>query len=211
MNIYDGVIDFLPMLPKEEYEGVPVVFANENLRNSKIPFVGINNYNAGYEVTSHYIESGIRDIAFAGTYFKHESARLRYESYKKALEDNNIPLNESYIFKDNYSFEAGLKAGKHFFSLKNPPKAIVTISDIIAAGIINYALSQGVEPGDDFFICGFDNTKLSEMYIPSITTVSQPRFELGYTAMDLLTDVISKRKINCDSVMLNHEIILRKT
>lgn len=214
MHFYDGVISLNSVLEAAYlngiYERFPMIFCSEYVAGTKIPYIGIDNEKAGYDATKFYIDQGNTEIALIGTKLKYGSAEERERGYQKALSEAGIPLKESYLFYGNYSFASGEEAGNYFLSLPKMPQAIFSISDAMAIGAMRVLLKNGVKIGKEIHICGFDNTKISQIYMPSLTTVSQPRFEIGYTVMDQLI-----RKIETNAKMetkkLSHQIIIRES
>ncbi len=214
MHFYDGVVSLSSALDSEYlndiYDHFPIAFCSEYVENTKIPYIGVDNEKAGYDATKFYIDQGFTKIAFIGTKLKYGSAAERELGYKKALSDAEIPENKDYIFYGNYSFDAGETAGRHFLSLPKMPQAIFSISDAMAIGAMRELIKNGIKIGKEVHICGFDNTKISEVYMPSLTTVSQPRFEIGYTVMDRLIRRIETGE-KMETIKLTHKIIVRES
>ena len=92
-----------------------------------------------------------------------------------------------------------------------PPTAIFCYSDEMAVGAIRYIFESGLIPGKDIDIIGFDNIDISQMYTPSISSVSQPCYDIGITATDLLMEKIKDLDSTVKKVILPHRLILRQT
>ena len=60
-------------------------------------------------------------------------------------------------------------------------------------------------------VVGFDNIELSTMTSPAITTVSQPRQQMGYTACEMLLEIIDNPLTEVKSIVLDTELIVRET
>ncbi|MFQ9800614.1 MAG: substrate-binding domain-containing protein [Clostridia bacterium] len=108
------------------------------------------------------------------------------------------------------TFKCGVRAASRLMKEQTKlPDAIFAFSDSTAIGAMKELNNHGVEVPRDISVVGFDNTAVSEMFIPSITTVAQPQYTMGFTAMDLLIQKIN-RDSGCDpSQILSHEIIIR--
>ena len=89
------------------------------------------------------------------------------------------------------------------------PDAVFAISDNMAAGVLQTCIDRGIRIPEELGIIGFDNNNISRYMRPQLSTVGQPRAELGDTAMNLLIDQIEGKEIPNKRVILPHEIILR--
>ncbi len=214
MRSFDGVISMKSALDAQYLNDIsanyPVVFCSEYVKNTNIPYIGIDNEKAGYDATQLYIKQGFTEIGFIGVKIEHGAAIERECGYRKALHDAKIPVKPDYIYYGYYDFYTGEMAAKYFLSLPKLPQAIFAISDNMAIGAIREFTKNGLKVGKDIYICGFDNTDLAKVYIPSLTTVSQPRFEIGYAAMDRLIRKIEFDE-NIEDIKLNHEIVIRES
>ena len=84
------------------------------------------------------------------------------------------------------SYDLALASAQRLLDDQDRPDAFVTVSDILAMAVINAASHYHLTVPDDIMVTGFDNIAISKMMNPTITTVSQPRFQMGYTAVELL-------------------------
>ena len=110
-----------------------------------------------------------------------------------------------------YTFQAGVSAAKKLMRIKDPPTAIFAISDELAAGVVKVLNEKGMRPGNDVDVFGFDNTSLAKMITPSLSTVSQPRRQMGEQAMTLLLEKITNKNTGNRLVILPHQLVLRET
>ena len=69
----------------------------------------------------------------------------------------------------------------------------------------------GIRVPDDISVMGFDNALLSEAYLPGITTVKQPRYEIGYKSAELLLSAIQGEDNRAQKIVLSHELIERES
>ncbi|MDV3383571.1 substrate-binding domain-containing protein [Klebsiella pneumoniae] len=90
-----------------------------------------------------------------------------------------------------------------------PPTAVFCHSDVMALGALSLAKRRGLKVPDDLSIVGFDNIALSEFCDPPLTTVSQPRFDIGREGMLLLLEQMQGHNVNSGSRLLDCELIVR--
>jgi len=211
----DGIISFFSTLAPDEInkmaEAFPYVQCCEPTENTSTSSVSINNKKAAYDAVSYLTSCGHKRIGMISGYYFKTSEREREAGFKEALEKADIAFSEELIVKSDYDYEGGQKACKKLFDLENPPTAIFAVSDTIAIGAMKYLSTINKIVGKDVDIVGFDNATVSKMSSPTVSTVSQPRLELGQTAVSLLMDKIHNSSSINKSVVLPHKLIFRES
>ena len=210
----DGIILLSSQLSSEELTEIaqskPLVLCCEYTDGAVLPAVTIDNYQAGFQAVENLIRLGHQKIAIISndTVF---SARQRSQGYRDALETYHCPYIAEYCVNTEYTFQAGVSATKKLLKLKEPPTAVFAISDVLAAGVVKELYAQGKQPGKDIDVFGFDNTSLAKMITPSLSTISQPRRQMGEQAMKLLLQKIGDIHAENPLVILPHQVILRQS
>jgi LacI family transcriptional regulator len=191
---------------------VPVVLAATRDAGGTLPSVTIDHFQAAYDATQHLIRRGHRDIAMIAAPLSDPlGGLLRYEGYRKALDEADIPFREEFVIQGNYRYESGLKAMDHFLSMEKRPTAVFVASDEMAVGAIHAVQDRGLRVPDDLEIIGYDNTRLAEMVRPRLTTVVQPMYDIGAVAMRLLTKYMNNEHVEEHEVLLPHRIEFRES
>jgi len=190
-------------------KNIPVVLINGMLRDIDIPFVRINEVKAGYIATIHMLKKGLRKIAFLGGSFNSIPTNEKLKGYRQAFNKFNIPINEKYILLDDFEIKNGFRNTIKLLEMKNRPEGIITASDVLAMEAIRASLKIGVRIPDDLKIIGFDNINFASTYSPSITTVAQPKYKMGATALDMLVQLIEKKDLPKRKVLVKPKLILR--
>lgn len=190
-----------------------IALCSENVENSHVLTVMIDNEKAAFEAVTRFIRSGKRRIGLVTTdsTIIAPTSENRLKGYMRALRTYSLDLRPEYIFRRDYHFESGEMAAEHFISLNEPPDAVLCISDLLAAGAIKTYLKHGLMPGRDIQICGFDDVPLCNMITPTITTVAQPGYEMGKTAAKRLISDIKNGEFSRETVILDHSIIVRES
>ena len=187
----------------------PVICACEPVQDSRLIYVGIDDEKAGEDAVHFLLARGKKRIALFGGGTYTYSSVLRERGCRKALQNAGLPVEESLIFSEGLTFKAGVRAaGRLLQEQTELPDAIFAFSDSTAIGAMKELDRRGIRVPGDISVVGFDNTAVSEMFIPSITTVAQPQYTMGFNAMDLL---IQKMNGSADVAgqMLTHEIVIR--
>ncbi len=186
----------------------PLVCACEPIRSKKIPSVSINDELAAYDAVKFLIRQGKQNIALFGAGKLYYSSVLREKGSIRAMKEAS--LTPFYISKEGLSYHAGARAVEALLAEKNElPDAIFCYSDTCAIGAISALHRKGFKIPVDVSVMGFDNTAVSEVYIPSITTVAQPQHQIGYQAADLLIRQINGAPDTIKRYELPHEIVFR--
>ena len=81
----------------------------------------------------------------------------------------------------------------------------------MAIGAMKALKEKNISIPNEMAVIGFDNTGISGMYDPGLTTIAQPRYELGATAMELLLQAINKKETPIQNKVLAHELIIRES
>ncbi|MFZ2537941.1 MAG: LacI family DNA-binding transcriptional regulator [Oscillospiraceae bacterium] len=191
--------------------GVNVVQACEPNPQFDTPIVSIDNEQAAYEAVSYLIKKGHTKIAYFGAGDIYNSSVVRCAGYKRALLEHDIKARTEWILGEGFSFNSGIRAARILLEQEKMPTAIFCASDSCAAGAIKTFAQNGMDTPEDISIMGFDDTQLSQIYMPAITTTRQPQYEIGYKAMELLLKKINKTAIENTQIILGHEIIERES
>jgi LacI family transcriptional regulator len=161
--------------------------------------VSVDNYKAAYEATTHFIQNGFKDIACVANAAYLSITKERVEGYKAALRDHHIPLNPNNIY---YCLHGGMLYEEveaimdDTTKRKEKPDAILACSDKITTNVMRYCQDKHISIPKQIGLVGFSNLDLTDLLAPSLTVVSQPAYEMGRIAAELLIKQIeSKRPI----------------
>ncbi|WP_016584631.1 DNA-binding transcriptional regulator CytR [Yersinia pestis] len=208
----DGMLLLGSNLPfdasKEEQRNLPpMVMANEFAPELELPTVHIDNLTAAYEAVNYLHELGHKRIAcIAGP----ESLPLSHYRFQ-ALRRNGITVDNDYIIRGDFSYEAGAQSFAALMELPHPPTAIFSHNDVMAVGAIWQAKQLGLRIPQDVSLVGFDDLKLSQFCDPPLTTVAQPRYQIGQQAMLLLLEQLQGHSVQSGSRLLDTELIIRES
>jgi len=191
---------------------MPVVLVATYQHTEKFHEVRIDDRKGGYMATQYLVELGHRNIAFiSGTLRDQGVTQLRFEGYRRALEENNIPYRKELVFPGVVSFESGMESAGRVLSQKNDITAMFCTADILAIGALKKALEMGRKIPDDLSIMGFDNLNISEYTSPSITTVGQDIELKGKLAVEIILDDINNLEKEPRCIVLPLEIVERQS
>ncbi len=188
---------------------LPIVMANEFNPELKLPTAHIDNLTAAFEAVSHLLKLGHRHIACITGPKETGLTQYRLQGYIQALRRNGIAIETQWIIQGNCTFEAGKKALHTLVSQPNPPGAIFCHNDIMALGVIAQAKLMNLRIPEDISVVGFDDIEIAQCSDPPLTTISQPRFEIGCETMRLLLEQMKGKKISNESRLLDFTLKIR--
>jgi DNA-binding LacI/PurR family transcriptional regulator len=192
-------------------EESPVVLMGQ-LPNSALPFVDVDNVSGAGMVTRHLIDLGHRRIAFISNAKPAYTASAdRLAGYRQALAAADVSFDESLVRYGDFDPASGEVAMLDLLQLTPRPTAVFVASDTVAIGVLKAIRCAGLNVPRDMALVGFDDAPHSEFIEPPLTTVRLPAFGLGWGAADMLIRMINKEVIRQPAVLLETELIVRKS
>ncbi len=190
----------------------PVMQCCEYVEHSAHSYVGVDDFAAAKRAVEALIAAGRRRIALLNGPLRYKYALHRRQGYLEALRHANLPLRDEWIVQiPDIDFGIALSAAASQLGGSTPPDAYLAASDVLAAAVIRAARQVGMRVPEDVMVFGFDNVDIAVATSPTITTVSLPKFQLGYTACELLVDKIRNPAIPPQQVLLGTEMIMRES
>lgn len=188
-------LDYLKELKKG---GVPIVLFDRLSQEIETNMVGADNFDGGYQATSHLIKQGYDRIAHITIRSPFSITTDRLRGYQKALLDNNIKYNADFVKFCQYDNQEELdavvsQAISELMALPDPPNAIFTASDQISTRAVGLIGKMGLSIPEDIALVGFTNTKMAELLAPPLSCIHQPAYEIGEKAAKVLIDQIESK------------------
>ncbi|MCJ8009585.1 catabolite control protein A [Lederbergia wuyishanensis] len=191
---------------------VPIVLAGSIEETGTTPSVNIDYHQASFDAVTAFINEGHKKIAYAiGSLNDSINRDQKLVGYKEALEKAGLEYNEDYVVEGDDSYDSGLEAWTKLSQLSDRPTAVVTGHDELALGIMHGAQDEGLTIPNDLEVISSDDTRLTLMVRPQLSSVVQPLYDIGAVAMRLLTKLMNKETVDEQIVVLPHRIEYRGT
>ena len=190
---------------------IPVVFVSSSVKNSEHSSVVIDNILGGFLATSHLIESGYRDIGFIGAPKDSLTLDERLEGYKMAFRKHNLIINDAFIQFGDFKKETGYNIIKRMVSKGKCPRAVFAENDLLALGVIQGAKELDLLVPEDLAVVGFDDIPFAAFPEIQLTTICQPKHDMGKIAFDLLLERMVTNEIRKKRVILEPELVVRRS
>lgn len=191
-------------------QNVPLVQCSEFVPDLEIPYITIDNRTAGYDAVKHLIERGRKRIVHITADKGFSSSQLRLEGYCDALKEAGIPYDPKLIVTGNYGYRNSLSLMRDLIRSGVTFDGVFANSDRMAAGAIRAAEEAGLSVPNDVSVVGFDNTDVSYLVSPGITSVSQSGKEMGEAAAKILWKMIEGKEV-CRQIILPHQLMIRES
>ncbi|MVN93071.1 LacI family DNA-binding transcriptional regulator [Mucilaginibacter aquatilis] len=192
--------------------GIPLVYFDRVWPHPKCPGIEIDNVKAAYDITEHLITQGCKRIAHITAFKISSVAADRFTGYKKALEDYNIPFNESLVIKTDLTMNAGIDAAHQIMNMEERPDAVFVTNDACAVGCMQETKKFGIRIPQDIAFAGFNNDTEASIIEPNLTTVNYRGDIMGEEAARILIDRINNASAAAQpakKIMQKSEIIIR--
>ncbi len=176
-------------------------------QNAKIPNVGVDDLQIGYDVTAHLLKIGHRRIGFIAGLPDHYAAAKRWNGYCAALKDFGVAVDEKLFLQGQFTLESGRQAAKALLRMKKRPTAIFAASDQMAAGVLGEALSMGISVPDQLSVAGVDDSVIAQIVWPQMTTCNQPIKKMAYAALSIL--LLGEQDESPQNLVLDHKLVVR--
>jgi LacI family transcriptional regulator len=198
----------------ERYGTRLVLLAQPRKRTlQNVPWVAVDDVHGGRLVAEHLLALGHRQICLihGAAPSQHETSE-RLEGFRRALGAVHAPPRPTLVelVARGLHVGDGVEAGMALLALRPRPTAVFLANDLLAVGLLKALNDARVRVPDDVSVVGYDNLELTQVTSPALTTVAQPRYELGVAAIRLLLDWLQARDGDRE-VFFTPELVVRQS
>ena len=213
MVLFDGSLDAQQLYDLRTPEGrFPLVVACDELPDSRLHSVMTDNRAAAARATNYLIGLGHRRIGHIHSPSKNPALTSdRLLGFGDALAAAGLEQRPEWVLDGDFSMASGEAAGRAFLALDERPTAMFSGNDEMAIGFLSVLRSAGIECPRDISIVGFDDITVARCLVPPLTTILQPREEIGRLATKVLLDVLESDVARQPPVhlVLKSELVVR--
>lgn len=189
----------------------PMVMACEFAPELGLPTVHIDNLTSAYEAVNYLAQLGHKRIAQISGPERAFLCRFRQQGYQQALRRAGLTMKSEYTKRGDFTFESGARLVRELLALPTPPTAIFCHNDIMAIGAMQEAKRLGLRVPQDLSVVGFDDIQFAQYCEPTLTTISQPKYEIGRQAMYLMLETLKGIDIHPGSRLLETQLVIRES
>ena len=211
----DGIIVIASHL-LDQYPGffvrskVPIVIINEQKPGETMHFVTVDDVHAAQSAVEHLLALGHCRIGYVSVTNRPKSNQYRLKGYQDALEAAGIASDPALIFT-SHTIEDHAKRGEASLEplLDAGATAVFCYNDTAAMSLLAACYKRGVSVPDNLSVIGFDDIDMAAYTIPPLTTIRQPRFELGQRSMRMMLALLSGQLP--ENQIVPGELVVRQT
>ncbi len=204
-NTSEDQFEFIKVF--EERTGIKTLFVNTLINSTEIASISIDFEEASYNATIDLIKRGCKNIVISTSSRETQNRVATIKGYERAIDENKL--------KANTFFTTGKALEKQEviadFVSNNKFDGLICSRDSIAVLFLNEFKRQGINVPEDVQVISYQNTKLAQMYYPSITCIQTPVYGIGAVGMRLLTKLIDNEKVDSMDYKLSHDLVYRET
>ena len=195
--------------------GISYIFINRYLKGEENNCVKIDNVLGGYIATEYLIKKGHKNIIYLSPHLTpqkiNSSAIDRIKGFKKALTENNIPVNNKNIYIcDSITLESSYNTMLNILKERRDFTAVFSFNDVVAFGVIKALYECKLRIPSDVAVMGFDDMLYSQICLVPLTTIRQEPYKIGSVATEILINRINGNKnINTKKMIFTPKIIER--
>ena len=193
---------------------IPVVLFERTCETIDTSIVKTDDVSGAKEMTNHFISRGKKHIAYIGGPLALGVCRDRHKGFLAALEQANMQVNQDHVINlRDFTFELAGEALQTLWMQDLKPDAVFCFADILAIGALHKAQKMGIKVPEQLAIAGFGNDITGRFITPSITTMSQPSFEMGELAAQIILEEIelSEEPSPKRTEIMKPQIIIRES
>lgn len=188
-NRFDGLIFFPFAIEPAQFkillqQRIPLVLFDSRPDVADTDVIITDDFMGARYAVEHLIGLGHRRIGFIGAPFNALERRL--QGYLSILAGYAIPEDKRLIYIGENVHGSGRAGIEAFLSLDEPPTAIFAANDMIAIEAIIAAAKHGRAVPEELSVIGFDDIGAAQTAVPRLSTIAQPKYEMGRTAAELL-------------------------
>ncbi len=211
----DGVIFVGEASPKMigslREQKIPVVLLNNYLDMENLLCITTSHYAGAVSAVNHLCSRGHRSIGLLAGRFSPQVNEARYKGYFDALSQAGLKADSRYVQDIEPTLEAGEQAMRKLLRLEDRPTAVFCTNDTVAAGAMKAVIRAGLRIPEDVAIVGFDDSTVSHIVEPELTTVRIDMDRMGRLAAEKLFDLIDGKPLAETKIEIPTELIVRKS
>lgn len=209
----DGLILAGPVLDEdviaEAAREVPVVVMTRQIEVPGVDSVSNDDYRGAGMVVDHLVELRHRHIAHIDG-GSGAGARRRRQGFLRRMRKHGL-AETARVVAGTYTEEGGAKGVLELLASGPPPTAIFASNDLAAVGALHALEDQGLAVPEDVSLVGYDNTTLAQLGHIALTTIHQPRREMGFQAVQLLIERLDGGRSEPRHILIEPSLMARRT
>ena len=229
-NKLDKEEAYLEMLYEKMVDGIIIgasrsrTTVSGELLNSRVPVVSVDrkineleddaqiivdNEEGVFQAVTYLLEKGYRKICHLSGPIELKTARDRYSGFLRAYEAAGVEPMSDHLYSGTYTTDWGYEASNSVLEMKQDIDCFICGNDLIALGVYRTLHERLLRVPEDIAVVGYDDIYVSSVVSPSLTTIRQPSYQMGYRAAETLIHKIKSGQFKKYTLPLKAELIIR--
>lgn len=190
--------------------GLPMILVGkDSSENRNLSFIDNDNIAAAREAAAYLAGLGHRNIGYISNRSVEQFSADRKAGYLLALAENSLPIRPEWILESDGTQERTEELLRQFFLLPELPTALVAADDLLAVLAARQAFLNGLHLPEDLSIVSFNDSLLSRISLPALTSVDVQARRLGTEAAAQLLTRLENPGLPANKVIVPHRLVIR--
>ena len=204
-NTYDHLVEL-------KKTNIPIVFFDRVYKGFETVTVTTDDFESGFKATEHLIKQGCKRIAYLQISKNLSIGQQRLNGYQSALEKYDIPQEERLVVIGSKSADDDYRQIKKLLKSKKRPDGIFSSVESLAMIVYTVCEELKLRIPEDIKVITFSNLSIATLLAPSLTTITQPAFNIGKEAAANLFQILKNNKLRGKkNIILESKLIPRKS
>jgi LacI family repressor for deo operon, udp, cdd, tsx, nupC, and nupG len=174
--------------------GVPLATICVDISESSFPSIMVDDQLASRTVVEHLVRLGHRRFGYLSGPAGNRNEVGRREGFLAGLREAGIEPARAHVWQGDFMVESGVRGAHQYLALTDRPTAVYATSDSMAISFMKTVMAAGVRVPEELSIVGFDGIEFAEFVTPRLTTIQQPRHEIGRNGARVLLEALTTGK-----------------
>ncbi|OMF19423.1 hypothetical protein BK127_05560 [Paenibacillus sp. FSL H7-0331] len=213
----DGIIVTPDFLDEEAIEllhrlKIPVVFLRRRPpQGLNVPFVDVDHYKGACNAMDYLFSLGHNQIGFIGMPKYSFTGKERYRGYMDSLNRRGLEADPRGVTFDGRTMQCGYRAMDSLMDKYPSMTAVFAANDLLGIGALEWLAEHNISVPGQISVIGFDNLEVANLHWIKLSTVAQPRKEMGRKAAELLMEMLLSNELTAESILLDTNLVIRQT
>lgn len=192
-------------------QGMQVVLLNNDLQIDDVVCIQADHYGGAVQAMEHLIERGHRSIGLIAGRFSPYVYSQRYNAYIDVLKKNKIKIDYRFVQSIDPTLEEAYSCVSTLLSMPDRPSALFCTNDTIAVGAMKAAIRTGLKLPEDLAVIGYDDSPISKMIEPELSSVRIDTESMGIWAVKTLIALMREEQLDHTALIASTKLIVRRT
>lgn len=194
---------------RELVKRIPVVFFDRTIEDIDAVKITTDDYESAYNATEHLIENGCKKIAYLCALNNLTTGKKRLSGYQEALKAHDLAFNNHLIVNYDNNIDTNYENIRNLIT-KQKPDAIISSIEELALPCYYVCRSLNLTIPKDLKIISFSNLGTAPLLNPSLTTITQPAFEIGREAAGFLFKILDNKPFDTDEIPILKSVLIKR-